>query len=346
VFSLGVVLWEMTVGERLYGGNDESELATLKSIVERDAPLPSSKRAGYPPELERIVMTALARDRHARFATADAFQVELETLARAKGWWSSAREMATFMASAFPDRAKAWQDSERRGTAPIVSSPRLTTPLPTAPPTAESRPNAIGTRNPPPAAAPAVAATAPMIGRTSAIVIAVAIAALAIVIGFVFGRQSSPAAPTTPTTATTGHKPVPSAPGTEDADFFLPDDYLVSHTPYHGERLDTLWVAKMLEPPAGANTRTHFLDANGKDLATEAYWKSRIAIRDDLAIGAMAFCQAPSYLRHAEKPKDRAFARTQPWMLGRVTDVSKLDAGQVSVADVVCDVDGVRVPVE
>jgi serine/threonine-protein kinase len=68
LFSAGIVLHELLVGERLFAGN--SDLASLKKILELDVPLPSSKRPGVPPELDRIVMKALERDPDRRFASA------------------------------------------------------------------------------------------------------------------------------------------------------------------------------------------------------------------------------------------------------------------------------------
>src|SRR5215468_6016232 len=60
VFSLAVVIWEMTVGERLFGAHRESEFEILKAIVEADALRPSSRKPGYPAALEAIVMKGLA----------------------------------------------------------------------------------------------------------------------------------------------------------------------------------------------------------------------------------------------------------------------------------------------
>jgi serine/threonine-protein kinase len=68
LFAVGIVLHELLVGERLFAGN--SDLGSLKKILELDVPLPSSKRPGVPPELDRIVMKALERDPERRFATA------------------------------------------------------------------------------------------------------------------------------------------------------------------------------------------------------------------------------------------------------------------------------------
>src|SRR5215467_2107216 len=60
IFSTGVMLFELTTGKRLFKG--ASEFETLKLICERDYPYPSMVRAGYPPDLELIVMKALTKD--------------------------------------------------------------------------------------------------------------------------------------------------------------------------------------------------------------------------------------------------------------------------------------------
>src|SRR5512140_814226 len=83
VFSLAIVIWEMTVGERLFGAAGEGDFDTLKQIIEHDAPAPSTRAANYPPELERIVMKALRRSARERYQTADALQVDVEAFLRA-----------------------------------------------------------------------------------------------------------------------------------------------------------------------------------------------------------------------------------------------------------------------
>jgi serine/threonine-protein kinase len=80
VFNVGIVLWELTTGRRLFTG--DVEYLIVKNIVEEDAPAPSSVDPAYAPALERIVMKALKRDRRARHATALALQHELEAFAR------------------------------------------------------------------------------------------------------------------------------------------------------------------------------------------------------------------------------------------------------------------------
>ncbi len=65
-FSLGIVLWEMCTGKRLFKG--ESELATLNKILQLPIPTPSSLVPGFPLELERVILRMLERDRKRRYA--------------------------------------------------------------------------------------------------------------------------------------------------------------------------------------------------------------------------------------------------------------------------------------
>ena len=65
-FSLGVVLWELTTGQRLFKG--DNELETLQRVLQQPVPPPSSLVPGYPPELEAVVMRMLERDPNHRYA--------------------------------------------------------------------------------------------------------------------------------------------------------------------------------------------------------------------------------------------------------------------------------------
>jgi serine/threonine-protein kinase len=68
VWSLGVVLWELLTGRRLFRRDSDAE--TLRAVT--DTPIfPASQiRPGLPPELDAIVMRALARNPEERYATA------------------------------------------------------------------------------------------------------------------------------------------------------------------------------------------------------------------------------------------------------------------------------------
>jgi serine/threonine-protein kinase len=56
-WAVGVVLWELLCGERLFRG--DNDMVILKKILAGDVPAPSSLRADVPAELEEIVLRSL-----------------------------------------------------------------------------------------------------------------------------------------------------------------------------------------------------------------------------------------------------------------------------------------------
>ena len=78
VFAVGCMLYEATAGERPFHGGDA--LSTLYQLLEQPI-VPPSARAGnddYSPELEAIVLKAMARDRDERYPSAAEFGRALE----------------------------------------------------------------------------------------------------------------------------------------------------------------------------------------------------------------------------------------------------------------------------
>ncbi len=75
VFSLGIVLWELLANDRLFIANNE--INTLRKIRECNVPSLAKLNPTVSPELERIVMKALTRDRNLRYQTAAAMHRDL-----------------------------------------------------------------------------------------------------------------------------------------------------------------------------------------------------------------------------------------------------------------------------
>jgi hypothetical protein len=96
LFSLGIVLYEMTTITRLFYG--DNEFATMNRIVTKDVEPPSTRIDGYPPLLEKVVLRALRRDPAQRYQTGLEMQLELEHAASELGLVGSPRELGAFVA--------------------------------------------------------------------------------------------------------------------------------------------------------------------------------------------------------------------------------------------------------
>ena len=101
LFSLGVVLWEMTCGRALF--RRDNDVAMMYALVEDPIPRPSDKVADYPPDLEAVVMKALERDREHRQHDALEIANELRRLAREHGWDVEGPALAKLVRDQVPD---------------------------------------------------------------------------------------------------------------------------------------------------------------------------------------------------------------------------------------------------
>jgi len=102
LFSLGVVLHEALTGARLF--KRESEAATLVAVSMCEVPPPSSLNPDVPPELDAIVLKALARDAGDRFGDAGSFRLAIEDwLVQARASASSAH-LAAYMHNLYSER--------------------------------------------------------------------------------------------------------------------------------------------------------------------------------------------------------------------------------------------------
>ena len=78
IYSLGAVMYQLLTGRPPFHGSSRESL--LYQILQVDPPLPSLARPDLPPELDRIVLRALAKNREERYADWREFAVELESL--------------------------------------------------------------------------------------------------------------------------------------------------------------------------------------------------------------------------------------------------------------------------
>lgn len=76
IFSLGILLYEITVGTRLFRASNEYE--TIKLVVNAVVEPPSQFIPNFPRDLEAIILKALEREPSKRYQTAEALQIALE----------------------------------------------------------------------------------------------------------------------------------------------------------------------------------------------------------------------------------------------------------------------------
>jgi serine/threonine protein kinase len=88
LFSAGILLHELLTGRRLFKGHDD--LRTIALVRACRVGAPSLVRSEVSADLDRIVATALARDRETRFQTALALAAELTQIVRDTGWDAAA----------------------------------------------------------------------------------------------------------------------------------------------------------------------------------------------------------------------------------------------------------------
>lgn len=99
IFALGVVLYELTTGTRLFRGED---VQVMTSIVETDIRPPSTIVSGYPADLEAILMATLRRDRDHRIASASDLSAHLEHFGMRNGMMLGPRQVARYVTEVAP----------------------------------------------------------------------------------------------------------------------------------------------------------------------------------------------------------------------------------------------------
>ncbi len=125
IFSLGILLWEMTTGRALFGR--ENEVAMMYAVVEERIPRPSEKVDAYPAELEAVVMKALERDRNDRFETALDMANALRRIAHERGLDIEAPALTQLVRDSIPDDQVAFGRIGSDAFTPRPSRPKTMT---------------------------------------------------------------------------------------------------------------------------------------------------------------------------------------------------------------------------
>jgi serine/threonine-protein kinase len=100
IFCLGIVLWEMLTGARLFQGTSDASI--IQQVLHKRIALPSTLNVDVPAALDRVVMRALERDRSRRFERA----IDMaNALAALQGWVGSDAQLGDEVRRLFPEVA-------------------------------------------------------------------------------------------------------------------------------------------------------------------------------------------------------------------------------------------------
>jgi len=121
IWSLGVVLWETTTGQRLF--REPTDAETSANVMEKPVPAPSSLVPGYPTDLEEVVLWSLERDPDRRPATAavlaEALGICLD-IAGPRGSHAQVMRLVEYV-SGLPESGTRAVGGLARGTSPTVA---------------------------------------------------------------------------------------------------------------------------------------------------------------------------------------------------------------------------------
>jgi serine/threonine protein kinase len=128
VFSLGIVLYELTTVRPCFAG--DNDFMTMSAIVGGKIDKPSRYRKDLPPQLEAIMLKALARKASDRYQNADELRRALEQFAADQQLRTSTTALADYMKSQFGTKALPWQedddDPEMEMTTEVAGVPVVT----------------------------------------------------------------------------------------------------------------------------------------------------------------------------------------------------------------------------
>lgn len=135
----------------------------------------------------------------------------------------------------------------------------------------------------------------------------------------------------------------------DDAHFIQPDDYFISKEELGDNSYIYVYLAKMLaKPSSSTKDEGEFMKVHdGQNQWTNIYWQSRIASRDELKLGMhfIAFHDNNTHgIYQAPKKKDRARGGT--WWYAKITDMSDMYKGFVTVSgNYKVGLNNIRIPI-
>jgi serine/threonine protein kinase len=104
IFAIGVILYEMCLGQRLFRGKPTE---VRDRILSGDVPAPTYVDPDFPPALEAIIMRALESDANDRYSNCDHMYRELDAFMQEAGMSATPRRISAFMNEMFGEGAPA-----------------------------------------------------------------------------------------------------------------------------------------------------------------------------------------------------------------------------------------------
>ena len=133
IFAAGAVMWTLLTGETLFRGG--SEVLTVRNVLEKDIPKPSTVGCKPPACLDAIVLKALQRDPNKRFESAAEMAEEIRRVGRDNNLFASPSKIGAWVKSAFEEeltrrreRLRSAQDLTSSGEHASTSGSRATSP--------------------------------------------------------------------------------------------------------------------------------------------------------------------------------------------------------------------------
>ena len=114
IFSLGTILYEITLGKRLWRGAKE---VVMRRIIDENPPPPTYVDRSYPPALELIVLRCLEKQPEKRYPTAGELFEELEGYLVASGARTRNHQIAQYLHELFAKEAEVSEMGVRRARA-------------------------------------------------------------------------------------------------------------------------------------------------------------------------------------------------------------------------------------
>jgi serine/threonine protein kinase len=98
LFALGIILYELTVGKRLFRGRPEQ---VMRLVLDEPIPKPTELRPDFPASLEHIILRALEREPARRYQTARDLRTDLMAWLAETGLSHDKRRIAEYLRSIF-----------------------------------------------------------------------------------------------------------------------------------------------------------------------------------------------------------------------------------------------------